>query len=275
MGGELHGLSSSASAGLAYLKALAHINGIELTGDDYVDLDRRIENDYLKLQNGILDQTSIVHGKRDNLLYIDTRTGNTELYAKPEKGADFKILIVYSGIPRELTSSGFNIRVEECAKAAGFLGLMGGVRSAKILSDVPASVFRENSTRLPEELRRRAAHYYGEVERVKRGVVAWNEGDIEEFGALMNESCESSFSNYESGSPELKSLQQIISSTKGVYGSRLNGGGYGGSLTAFVRTSFTKESAAGILKQYTNEYPETEGSAAVYFAESDDGMRLL
>lgn len=269
------GLSSSASAGLAYLNALAHVNGIELSGEDYIELDRRIENDYLRLQNGILDQTSIVHGKRDTLLYIDTRTGNTESYPKPEKGADFRILIAYSGIPRELTSSGFNKRVEECTKAAGFLGIMGGVRSARFLSDVPASVFREDSERLPDELRRRAAHYYGEAERVQRGVEAWNAGDIEEFGALMNASCESSFSNYECGSPELKTLQQIISSTEGVYGSRLNGGGYGGSLTAFVRAGFTEDSAACILKRYVNEYPETEGRAAVYFAESDDGMRLL
>ncbi len=269
------GLSSSASAGLAYLKALACVNGIELSNEDYVELDRRIENDYLKLKNGILDQTSIVYGKKDNLVYIDTRTGDTEAFERPGGGDDFKILIVHSGIQRELTSSGFNTRVEECRKAAGFLGIMGGVRLAKTLSDVPASVFREKSAKLPEDLRRRAAHYYGETERVKRGVRAWKAGDMKEFGGLMNESCESSFVNYESGSPELKTLQRIISSTEGVYGSRLNGGGYGGSLTAFVRTGFTEHSAAGILKRYIKEHPETESGAAVYFAESDDGVRLL
>lgn len=269
------GLSSSASSGLACLRALAFVNRIKLSPGDYVELDRRIENDYLKLSNGILDQTSIVYGKKDNLIYIDTNTGNTAGYPRPETSEGFRIMIVYSGIPRELTSSGFNTRVEECRKAAGLLGIMGGLRSAKTLSYLPEKVYREKSEKLPDELRRRAVHYFTEVERVTMGVAAWKIGDMETFGKLMNESCESSFMNYEVGSPELISLQKIISSTGGVYGSRLNGGGYGGSLTAFVRKDFSRESAEGILEQYTDAYPELKESARVYFAEPDDGLRLL
>ncbi|MFI5323284.1 MAG: galactokinase [Thermodesulfobacteriota bacterium] len=269
------GLSSSASSGLAYLRAIAFVNRIKLSSADYVELDRRIENDYLKLSNGILDQTSIVYGKKDNLIYIDTNMGNTAWYPRPEKGDGFKIIIVDSGIPRELTSSGFNTRVEECRKAAGLLGIMGGLRSAKTLSYVPDKIFREKSAKLPEELRRRAVHYFTEVERVTLGVAAWKSGDMGTFGRLMNESCDSSFANYEIGSPELKTLHEIISSTDGVYGSRLNGGGYGGSFTAFVRGNFASESAGGILDRYTTEYPELKQSASIYFAEPDDGLRLL
>jgi galactokinase len=269
------GLSSSASAGLAYLRALALVNRIKLSAVDYVELDRRIENDYLKLSNGILDQTSIVHGKKDNLIYIDTVTGNTAVYPRPENGTGFKIIIVNSGIPRELTTSGFNSRVEECRKAAGLLGTMGGLRSAKNLSYVPDKVFREKSAKLPEELRRRAAHYFSEVERVTMGVTTWKTGDMEAFGRLMNESCRSSFTNYEIGSPELISLQEIISSTDGVYGSRLNGGGYGGSFTAFVSEDFSRESAAGLLDRFTTENPALKENARIYFAEPDDGLRLL
>jgi galactokinase len=91
----------------------------------------------------------------------------------------------------------------------------------------------------------------------------------------MNESCESSFVHYGVGSPELESLQEIISSTGGVYGSRLNGGGYGGSLTAFVRRDFPGDSADGILERYKKLHPEPGSGAAVYFAEPDDGIRLI
>jgi galactokinase/galacturonokinase len=269
------GLSSSASSGLAYLRALARVNGIEPTPGEYVELDRRIENDYLKLSNGILDQSSIVYGKKESLLYIDTVTGHTAAYPRPHNWDSFKILIVYSGIPRELTSSGFNTRVDECRKAAGLLGIMGGLRSAKTLSYIPESVYREKSQKLPEELRRRAEHFFSESERVTMGVAAWNRGDMKAFGRLMNESCESSFVNYEVGSYELVSLQEIISSTDGVLGSRLNGGGYGGSVTAFVSKDFTNDSASGILEQYVKRHPGPGKDAAAYFAESDDGMRLL
>lgn len=269
------GLSSSASSGLAYLKALAYVNDLELGPEEYVELDRKIENDYLRLSNGILDQSSIVYGKKESLLYIDTVTGHTEAYPRPKNWEGFKILIVYSGIPRELTSSGFNTRVEECRKAAGLLGIMGGLRSAKTFSYIPETVFREKSPKLPEELRRRAEHFFAESERVTMGVAAWNRGDMNAFGRLMNESCESSFVNYEVGSPELISLQEIISSTEGVYGSRLNGGGYGGSVTAFVRRDFPHDSAAGILERYKKQHPEPGVNATAYFAESDDGIRLI
>ena len=269
------GLSSSASSGLAYLYALACVNDLELKPEEYVELDRRIENDYLRLSNGILDQTSIVYGKKDTLLYIDTATGHTASYPRPGYGDGFKMLVVYSGIPRDLTASGFNTRVEECRKAAGLLGIMGGLRSAKNLSYIPEVVFREKSAKLPADLRRRALHYFTEVERVTMGVAAWNVGDMKTFGRLMNESCESSFMNYDIGCPELISLHEIISSTEGVYGSRLNGGGYGGSVTAFVRTDFSQDSAAEMLDRYKARHPEPGLSAKVYFAESDEGLRLL
>lgn len=269
------GLSSSASVGLAYLTALAHVNGIGLHQEDCVELDRRIENEYLRLKNGVLDQTSIVYGRKDCIIHIDTRTGKTEAHPGPEQADAFRLLIVYSGIKRELTSSGFNTRVEECSKAAGILGIMGGVRSAKTFSDVPEDVFWKHFKRLPEELRRRAAHYYGEAQRVKIGLEAWDQGNMMKFGRLMNESCQSSFSNYECGNQQMKTLQDIISNTSGVYGSRMNGGGYGGSLTAFVTQHFSEDDAASILEQYKKRHPEAGESAALYFAQPDDGLRLL
>ena len=67
------GLSSSASVLLAYLHAFAAANDIELTPWDYAHLTRRAENKYIGLNNGILDQTSIVFGRRRHMLYIDTR----------------------------------------------------------------------------------------------------------------------------------------------------------------------------------------------------------
>jgi len=269
------GLSSSASVGLAYLHALAKLNNLEFGPGDYIELDRQLENGYLKLQNGILDQSTIVHGKKDNLLYIDTVTADVESCAQPDYENDFLILVVNSGTPRELTSSDFNTRVKECQNAAMLLGIMGGVKSAKILSDVPPEVFYEKSVKLPEDLRRRAYHYYSEVERVKEGFNAWKEGNWETFGRLMNESCLSSLENYESGSPELKYLHEIASNTPGVYGSRFSGGGYGGCVIGFVKSEVAEEAASQIYETYINKYPEVKETAAVYLARSDDGVRFL
>ena len=114
------GLSSSASVGLAYLKALAAVNDIRLIDDDLVQLEYRLEHDELNLQIGLLDPLTIVHGKQDALLLMDTITVAVTPIPDPT-GRDFVWIVAYSGVSRELTKSGFNVRVEECKQAAALL----------------------------------------------------------------------------------------------------------------------------------------------------------
>ncbi len=269
------GLSSSASVALGYIKALAYLNNHNLLNEDYIELDTGIENEYLKLQNGILDQSSIAYGKKNSMLYINTLSKEVAAHYRPESAVDFKILILYSGLARELTSSGFNTRVEACNKAAGLLGLMGGLNSAKIFSDIPEEVYLAQQKRLPEDLKKWARHYFTEVGRVNEAINAWDCGELEEFGNLMNESSRSTLENYDTGSPEIKRLFEITSSRDGVYGAAINGGGYGGCVVAFVSNDFSENSASEILSTYTKEYPELKEKAQAYFAEPDDGLRLL
>jgi galactokinase len=269
------GLSSSASVGLAYLKALAYVNNRIVSNEDYVELDSGIENNYLKLQNGILDQSSIVYGKKNSMLYIDTVSAEVTAHLKPESTEDFKILILYSGLTHELTSSGFNTRVEACRKTAGLLGLMVGLNSAKTFSDIPEEVYLAQQKRLPEDLKHWAIHYFSEVGRVKKGIKAWDAGELEKFGSLMNESSGSTLQNYENGSPQIRDLFERTISQDGVYGAAINGGGYGGCVVTFVRNDFSENSALEILSAYTKEYPELKEKAQAYFAEPDEGLRLL
>ena len=268
------GLSSSASVGLAYLHALANVNELDISPGDYVELDRKIENDYLGLNNGILDQSSIVYGKRNSLIYIDTLSRETSAHAIPEDCERFNVLIIYSGISRELTSSAFNVRVEQCAKAAGYLSLMGNRAPVNTLSQVPRELYLDKRDKLPEELRKRADHFFTEIERVEDGVQAWNAGEISRFGELMNESCESSLTNYESGSVELEYLQNTLRASDNVYGSRFNGGGYGGCAVAFVNDKTDEEAVFRILRAYKEKFPEAGEKALTFFVTSEDGVRI-
>jgi len=269
------GLSSSASVGLAYLLAFAICNELKLSPKEFVELDRQIENDYLGLQNGILDQSTIVYGKRDHLVEIDTVNSKVLVLKKPDNSENFKILIAYSGLTRELTDSGFNKRVEECKKASMLLGMMSNIKSANQFSDIPADTYKKHINKLPKELKKRADHYFSEVERVKMGIKAWQKGDWNEFGDIMNESNRSSLVNYESGSDELKALQEIISNTNGVYGSRFSGGGYGGCVVGFVSEKLGENEIETIKSRYLNLYPQAKYTAAFFIASTDDGLRNL
>jgi galacturonokinase len=258
------GLSSSASVGLAYLKAFAAANDLELTADELVQLDYRLEHDELSLQNGLLDPLTIVHGRQDALLIMDTITPSVRPISDPPR-RDFAWIVAYSGVSRELTKSGFNVRVEECKQAASLLK-----EGAQILSHVPRELFEDTKTSMPQNLRRRAEHFYTEVERVHLGARVWESLDLERFGQLMNQSCASSINNYESGSDILIELHELVSATTGVYGSRFSGGGYGGCVVALAKRDLAENACTKIKERFSARHPEL--SSRIFVAESGDGL---
>ena len=259
------GLSSSASVGLAYIKALADVNNIELSNEQLVHLDYELEHRQLGLQNGILDPLTIVYGKRDALLFMDTLTASvTPIF--DQHPSDSAWIVAYSGISRELTKSGFNVRVAECHEAASSL-----LSGAWKLSDVPREFFEEKKMTLPENLRKRATHFFTEVERVHIGARAWEETNLELFGELMNQSCESSIKNYEVGSEILVELHELVSGMDGVYGSRFSGGGYGGCVVALVEKVSAENICVSIAEKFKAKHPELDSK--VFVVETGDGLR--
>jgi galactokinase/galacturonokinase len=267
------GLSSSASVGLAYLHAFAHVNELALSAWNYIELDRQLENDYLGLANGILDQSIIELSRQDSFIYLDTLTKNSTFVLDDPKQFDYRFLIVYSGYPRDLISTGYNHPVKECKQAAELLGNLEGISGAEILSDIPVEVFNSYKEKLPLNLKKRARHYFGEVERVKKGHSAWETGDIEEFGRLMDESCESSIYNYESGNEPIKALHHIFKQTPGAIGSRFSGGGYGGCEIGLVKKECVEEAKEFIENEFKALYPEKRDDMRVFIARFEGGVR--
>ncbi|MBL0346213.1 galactokinase family protein [Candidatus Villigracilis affinis] len=258
------GLSSSASVGLAFLKALANVNQMEFSDEQFVHLDFELEHNELGLQNGLLDPMSIIYGKRNALLFMDTVTGSVSSIMDPPSGS-FAWVVAYSGISRELTKSGFNVRVAECHEAASTLQ-----NGAWKLGDVPREIFEAKKMSLPENLRKRAEHFFTEVDRVHAGAKMWKDADLERFGQLMNESCQSSIVNYQSGSDILIELHELVSSTSGIYGSRFSGGGYGGCVVALASRGHAEKACAEIAQKFKSAHPELDSK--VFVVETADGL---
>jgi galactokinase len=181
---------------------------------------------------------------------------------------DFAWIVANSGVSRELTKSGYNSKVEECIQAAAFLK-----EGAKQLGEIPPEWFEEKKMTLPENLRRRATHFFTEVERVHQGAKAWQESNLERFGQLMNHSCASSINNYQSGNEILIELQELVSSTPGVYGSRFSGGGYGGCVVALAKRDLAENACAEIAEKFLTKHPELP--SRVFIAETGDGISPL
>jgi galactokinase/galacturonokinase len=143
----------------------------------------------------------------------------------------------------------------------------------QILSDVPCELFEEKKMVLPENLRHRAEHFFTEVERVCQGAKAWEDSNLALFGQFMNQSCQSSIQNYESGSEILIELHEIVSNTNGVYGSRFSGGGYGGCVVALAKRGLAEGACVEIAEKFMALHPELPSK--VFVAETGDGISSL
>lgn len=270
------GLSSSAAVSIAYLKALEHVNGLSSTPLETVSLVRKVENGYLGLHNGILDQSVIMSGKKNSLSCIDCSTQTLSNLPQGDASTPWEIVVVYSGLSRQLTATPFNQRVSECHEAARkLLELAGSSASEKpLLGEVDEGIFAEYGSKLPEASRRRATHFFTERARVRKGMDLWKRGEIEEFGKLITASGESSIINYEAGSPALIALYEIMAKIPGVLGTRFCGGGFQGCALAFInprkRDSFVESLHAG----YTARHPELANDYSIHICESTDSVSL-
>lgn len=266
------GLSSSASVLLAYITALADANDIQLDPWELINLTQQAENEHIGLKNGILDQTSIVFGQAGRLLHIDTLKPDVLTMEASQDTEPFRILIAFSGYSRELTTTGYNLRVSECREAARLLSGFDGGPAAKRLGNVKKEVFETHGTKLPGNLYRRARHFFSEKDRVAWGVGAWTRGAMRTFGKLMNASCKSSIEDYECGSQPIHDLQQIVSQTRGVLGARFSGGGFGGCVVGLVKTQEAVDAVKEIKIAYQKRHPEVADTAHVHLADSVCGL---
>jgi galactokinase len=170
-------------------------------------------------------------------LWLDVRSLQRRLVPLPAGSA---VLVLDSGTPRSLASSGYNTRRGECEAAARLLG----VASLRDVDDPDAA--RD----LPEPLNRRVRHVVTENARVLRAV---NTGEAADFGRLMNESHASLRDDYEVSVPALDRLVDLLQGHPQVFGARLTGAGFGGACVALCRVQALDEIAADVLARYGQE----------------------
>lgn len=272
------GLSSSAAVIITYISALCKINGISLTPQEMVAISQEAELKYVGVSVGKLDQSCEVYCRKDHMLYMDFWDDSYELIPNHPDMKPFKIAIFFSGMERSLAGSAYNMRVDEVKSAAyalkAFAGMPYGKFNETVLGQVPYETFLEHKHRLPDAWRKRAEHWYGETQRARLGAEAWRKGDIEEYGRLCFESGWSSIHNWETGSPELITLYDIMTRTPGIYGGRFSGAGFKGCCMALIDPAYEESITEQVTREYLAAFPQMEGKYSVHICESADGVKL-
>ena len=273
------GLSSSAAVLIAYVMAMAKANNIELSKMEVIKIASQAEREYIGLTNGILDQACIALGEKDSLLFLDTDTEQYRIIRKNPRMPEFELAIIFSGLTRSLVSSDYNLRVAECKTAAwnmmAYTGMPLKGLDKTYLRDIPKETYDLTKDKMPPRFARRAEHFYSEYKRVRKGVTAWETGNLKLFGQLSFESCESSIKNYECGSEELIAIYNIMRQTEGIYGGRFSGAGFKGACIALVDPSKKEDIRQRITEEYLRMFPEYTDSFEIHFCKTDDGARFV
>lgn len=272
------GLSSSAAVIISYLSALCKVNDIHPKQNELIEIALAAENKYVGVSCGKLDQSCEIYSKKNHLLYLDTLDDSYELIPTLPEMKPYKIAIFFSGVERTLAGSKFNMRVDEARSAAyalkAYSGMTYGKYNETYLRDVPYEIFVQYKDRLPENFAKRAEHWYTENQRVEKGAEAWRKGDIEEYGRLSFESGKSSIYSWETGSPELKTLYEIMTRTDGIYGGRFSGAGFKGCCMAIIDPTFEEEISKKVSEEYIRAFPQLENKFSIYICDSADGVKL-
>ncbi|XWS71016.1 hypothetical protein CRYUN_Cryun03dG0100800 [Craigia yunnanensis] len=283
------GLSSSAAVGIAYLLALESANNLTVSPTENIEYDRVIENEYLGLRNGILDQSAVLLSSHGCLTYMNCKTTEHKLIhppnflkdheAEPQKG--YKILLAFSGLRQALTSNpGYNSRVAECQEAAKvLLHASGNGELEPFLCNVKPEDYEAYKFKLEPNLARRAEHYFSENMRVTKGLEAWSSGELRDFGQLMSASGLSSIKNYECGCEPLIQLYEVLLRSPGVFGARFSGAGFRGCCVALVDADRAAEAAKFVREEYPKLQPmlasQMDQDTAVLICEAGDCARVI
>jgi galactokinase len=228
------GLSSSAALEVALLRALRELFGLDIDDTRLALLAHRAETEFAGVNCGILDQMAVSLGQPGQMLLLDTRT----LEARPLPfPAGAELLVIDSGVARELAGTPYNSRRAECARAAALLG----VRALRDVTDTAAGAS------LPAPLGRRVRHVVSENSRVLR---AADDGGPAEFGRLMSLSHRSLRDDFEVSVPALDCLVELLDGEPACFGARLTGAGFGGCCIALVRAGAADEVSARVLQEF-------------------------
>jgi galactokinase len=238
------GLASSAAFEIAVGLALTSLAGRSVAPRKLAQVAQEAENGFVGLRSGIMDQLACVFGVRDHALLIDCRKEAVTPVRIPAGAA---IAIADTGVKHELARSAYNARRAECDDAARHLGVTA-------LRDVSSAVFAREESRLPAVLRKRVRHVVGENARVLAAVDALRRGDLDTTGALMNASHASLRDDYEVSVPELDLLAAVAQRVDGVYGARMTGGGFGGSIVVLLREANVPNLARALDAAFEQRY---------------------
>lgn len=262
------GLSSSSSIELVTGVMLERLFNLNIERIEMVKIGQQVENEFIGVNSGIMDQFAIGMGKKNYGILLDCNTLQYEY--TPIDLNQYEIVIMNTNKRRELADSKYNERREECERALKELQKYTTIHS---LGELTPEEFERYKDKIADEtLRKRAKHAVYENKRTLDAANALKQNDLQRFGQLMNQSHISLRDDYEVTGRELNTIVEAAWQQDGVLGARMTGAGFGGCAIAVVETVKIPQ----FIEQVGKIYEEKIGyPASFYNVQIGDGAKEI
>ncbi len=259
------GLSSSAALEVLTGFLLLDRVGVEPDRACLAHLCHRVENEFIGVDCGIMDQFAVALARRGHALLLDCSSVNYRHV--PTTFEDHRLVVMNTNNERSLADSAYNERRAACEEALDVLRINHDYTHL-----CEASLAEVNLEIDDEELRKRARHVVTEERRVQEAVNALSNGQLQTFGQLMTASHDSLRDNYEVTGPELDAMVDAARAQDACAGARMTGAGFGGCAIALV----DRDTTDYFIEQVEQEYHSSTGIYPdFYVSVSGDGVRRI
>jgi len=242
-------LSSSAAIEASTIEAVLGLLDLPMTHWERAFICWRAENRFVGMPCGILDQFTIINCKKNCVLFLDCDHLASELI--PFKFDEYYLLVIDSGVGRQLVKSEYKRRVQECRAAFDAIRKAGYPISS--LSAIEPPQLKEMEPNLEPLLFKRVRHIVTENQRVSAARKVVSQKNFSQLGKLFEQGYQSSSKDYQNSCPELDILHDLLANAPGVLGTRIAGAGWGGCLVSIVKKVDWKEIEAKVKKTYTQK----------------------
>lgn len=250
------GLSSSASLEILLCKIFNTYYDLKLSPEQMALIGKQVENEYIGVNSGIMDQFAIALGQSNHALLLDCATQKYEYISFDMNG--YELVIMNTNKRRELADSKYNERFNECKTALHLLQKHYNISNlCELNSD---HLLEIQSMNLEPNLFKRAKHAITENERVLAATSALRENRLTVFGDLLCASHRSLQMDYEVTGKELDTLVETALE-EGAIGARMTGAGFGGCAIALVKSTL----ADSLIEKVGIKYKETIGYEASFY----------
>ncbi|WP_410221654.1 galactokinase [Pedobacter sp.] len=240
------GLSSSASIEVLTAYAISDLYKLDIPPLDMVKMTQRVENLYIGVQSGIMDQFAVTYGQKNKAMLLNC----SSLYHQEIDCnlGDYNLVIINTNKTRKLEDSKYNERVQECNSVLKILQTQINIQ---YLCDLSFTEWLQYQHLVKDKtLQKRASHVITENERVKNAAEALKKADLNYFGELMFQSHLSLKEYYEVTGVELDTIVDFCSNYYDVIGARMTGAGFGGCAIALLKKGKEKDFTQKLVSFY-------------------------